>query len=100
MARVNETLLDEVVKIALEDSDPTELLDGVRQRLEARDLAEEAPVFTPVEMRAAVKAVVQAYGGVGTIMGHVRSDREISPESADAIKVIVQAAYDEMRIGQ
>ncbi len=66
-------------------------------------MAGEPAVFTAAEMKATVRAVVAAErgrGGLRGVMGHIRADSEMTPESADAIRAIVVAAYVEMLVGK
>lgn len=64
-------------------------------------LPPENRLYTATELAAAVCAVELAHQDPSeTIMGHIRSAEKVSPESADAIRTIVIAAYTEMRVGR
>jgi len=62
--------------------------------------SDEPRVFTAKEMTALVMAMARAYGHGTTIMAHVNSNKELTPDSAKAIEMIVRAAYNEMLIGE
>lgn len=61
---------------------------------------DDPPVFTATEVKQAIIAVVKGQGGPEPIMAHVRGEKEVSPESADAIRKIVVSAYLEMMVGE
>jgi len=61
----------------------------------------EPRMFTADEMKAAVRAVELAHQQPSsTIMGHIRSAESVAPESVEAIRKIVSAAFMELRIGR
>lgn len=58
-------------------------------------------LYTAAELAAAVIAVELAHQDPSaTIMGHIRSAESVSSESADALREIVVAAFNELRIGR